>query len=156
MRQERLRVAEERQRQHELLAKKIDNYICGLEPQPVELQTPIDSNPSRELCDFFSKTASCRFGNKCTRNHRRPGISRLLLIQNLFEHVRQDQVTNPQYGVDMLVEFDDANLHQTYIEFFNDVLPELEKFGKVTQLRVCRNQEAHLRGNVYVEFDCER
>lgn len=155
MRQERLRVAEEKQRQHELLIQKIDEYIRGVGPQPEELKTPVDLHPSKELCSFFAKTASCRFGPKCTRNHRRPGISRLILIQNLFEHVRQEQQANPVYRSDML-EFDDKNLQKTFVEFFDDVLPELEKFGPITQFRVCRNQEAHLRGNVYVEFDSER
>lgn len=155
MRQERLRVAEEKQRLHELLVIKIEEFIRGVGPQPEELNTPIDSNPSKELCAFFAKTASCRFGVKCTRNHRRPGISRLVLIQNLFEHVRQEQQTNPTYRND-LFEFDDANLQKMFVEFFEDVLPELEKFGQITQFRVCRNQEAHLRGNVYVEFESER
>lgn len=80
----------------------------------------------------------------------------MLLIKNMFEHVRLDEATNPTYKLDMLVEFDDKRLHSTFVEFFNDVLPELENFGHVTQFRVCRNQEQHLRGNVLVEFDCER
>lgn len=155
-RQERLRVAEEKRRLHELLVHKIDEYIRGAGPQPEELKAPIDSNPSKELCSFFTKTASCRFGVKCTRNHRRPGISRLVLIQNLFEHVRLEQQAKPTYSQDLLVEYDDGNLQQIFVEFFDDVLPELEKFGRITQLRVCRNQEAHLRGNVFVEFETER
>lgn len=155
MRQERLRAADEKRRQHELLVHKIDEYIRGVGPQPDDLKTPIDSNPDKELCSFFTKTASCRFGGKCTRNHRRPGISRLVLIQNLFDHVRLEQQTNPTYRSDML-EFDDNDLQKLFLEFFDDVLPELEKFGPITQFRVCRNQEAHLRGNVYVEFESER
>nr|CAD7423478.1 unnamed protein product [Timema monikensis] len=37
-------------------------------------------------------------------------------------------------------------------EFFDDVLLEFERFGRVVQFKVCRNFEPHLRGNVYVEY----
>lgn len=37
-------------------------------------------------------------------------------------------------------------------EFFEDVLPEFQRCGKVVQFKVCANVSPHLRGNVYVQF----
>ena len=37
-------------------------------------------------------------------------------------------------------------------EFYYDVLPEFQKFGKVVQFKTCFNKSSHLRGNVYVEY----
>lgn len=39
-----------------------------------------------------------------------------------------------------------------YREFYEDVVPELRKFGTLIQFKVCCNLEPHLRGNVYVQY----
>lgn len=43
-----------------------------------------------------------------------------------------------------------------YREFYYDVLTELRTFGRVVQFKVCCNEEPHLRGNVYVQYEEER
>jgi hypothetical protein len=38
-------------------------------------------------------------------------------------------------------------------EFYEDVLPEFRKHGKIIQFKVCCNPEPHLRGNVYIQYE---
>eukprot|EP01105_Mastigella_eilhardi_P028184 TRINITY_DN913_c0_g1_i1.p1 TRINITY_DN913_c0_g1~~TRINITY_DN913_c0_g1_i1.p1 ORF type:complete len:330 (+),score=56.99 TRINITY_DN913_c0_g1_i1:716-1705(+) len=50
------------------------------------------------------------------------------------------------------LEFDEVEIYRHFVEFFNDIHPEFQKFGEVVQLKVCRNHAQHLRGNVYVQY----
>ena len=43
-------------------------------------------------------------------------------------------------------------MYEDFKNFYNDVLPEFSKAGKVIQFKVSRNYEIHLRGNVYVQY----
>ena len=52
----------------------------------------------------------------------------------------------------MGLEYEDSETYQHFREFFQDTLPEFQKYGKVVQFKVCCNEEPHLRGNVYVQF----
>lgn len=149
-------IAEEKQRIYMVLVQQIDDYINGIGPVPEELTKTVDTNPGKQPCSFFSKTSVCRFGIKCTRNHNRPSISNMILIPNFFTHIRLEQSAPTEYSSDLLLEYNDAELYNAFKEFFADTLPEFQKFGNVTQFRVCYNEEAHLRGNVYVEFDNDR
>lgn len=148
--------AAENQRQHLILKQKIDDYILGNAGLPDELTGTADTNPGKPLCPFFSKTSTCRFGDKCSRNHSRPSASSVLLVPHFFSHIRLDQSKPTEYGNDLLLEFDDDELYRAFFEFFNDVLPEFEKFGTIMQFRVCYNQEIHLRGNVFIEYKEQR
>lgn len=58
--------------------KNLDLFLSGdsVEPPP-ELQVMHETRPEAELCPFFSKTACCRFGDLCSRNHQYPGISKV-------------------------------------------------------------------------------
>lgn len=123
---------------------------------PDELNGTADTNPGKPLCPFFVKTSTCRFGDKCSRNHSRPMASCILLIPHFFSHIRLDQSKPTEYGNDLMLEFDDDELYRAFLEFFNDVLPEFEKFGPIVQFRVCYNQEVHLRGHVFIEYKDQR
>lgn len=156
LKEEKIRLAEERLEQHKRLAEAIDRYISGGGSCPDELKVNAESNPGKAVCPFFEKTSTCRYGIKCSRNHCRPGISRLLLIPNFFSHIRLDQSKHTEYGNDFILEIDDTELFRDFNEFFNDVEPELATFGKIINFCVCSNQEPHLRGHTYVEFDDQR
>lgn len=156
LKEEKLRLAEEKLEQHKRLADAIDRYISGSGGLPDELKVYAESNPGKGMCPFFEKTSTCRYGVKCSRNHCRPSISRLLLIPNFFTHIRLDQSKHTEYGSDFSLEIDDSELYRDFIEFFNDVEPELATFGKIINFCVCSNQEPHLRGHTYVEFDDQR
>jgi len=85
----------------------------------------------------------------------RPGISRVLLIPNFYSHYSLQQTEN-EHGNDFTLEFENQETYEDFKQFFYDVLPEMEKCGRVRQFKVCCNQEIHLRGNVYVEYSSFR
>lgn len=101
----------------------------------------------QEPCPFFLKTGACRFGDSCSRAHPVPVCSRTLLLRGLYGHLSLE----PHHGDDAL-ETDERELQAHFEDFFWDVLGELRRVGTVRQLRVCRNLEPHLRGNVYVQY----
>lgn len=156
LKEEKIRLAEEKLERHKRLGEAIDRYISGNGSLPDDFKANAESNPGKAICPFFEKTSTCRYGMKCSRNHCRPGISRLLLIPNFFAHIRLDQSKNTEYGNDFSLEIDDSELYRDFNEFFNDIEPELARFGRIINLCVCSNQEPHLRGHTYVEFDDQR
>lgn len=103
-----------------------------------------------EPCPFYLKTGACRFGDWCSRAHPRPDVSRTLLLRGLYSHLSLEQ----HHGDDSL-ETDERELQAHFEAFFWDVLEELRRAGTVCQVRVCRNLEPHLRGNVYVQYSSE-
>lgn len=48
--------------------------------------------------------------------------------------------------------YDESEIVNHFTEFYNDVLPEMRRFGEIIQFKVCRNYAAHLRGNVYIQY----
>ena len=54
---------------------------------------------------------------------------------------------------DIVLEYEDSELYQSFRDFYEDVLPEFRSCGEVIQFKVCCNYQAHLRGNVYVQFE---
>ncbi|XP_075721295.1 uncharacterized protein LOC119177756 isoform X2 [Rhipicephalus microplus] len=103
-----------------------------------------------EPCPFYLKTGACRFGDWCSRSHPRPAVSRTLLLRGLYSHLSLEQLHS-----DDSLETDERELQAHFEAFFWDVLQELRRAGTVCQVRVCRNIEPHLRGNVYVQYSSE-
>lgn len=147
---------EKKKQQYETLVDNINNYILGLGPLPNELAISTDTNLGQQNCTFYTKTSTCRFGIKCSRNHNRPGISNLLIIPHFFTNFQLCKSKATEYGSDQMLEYDDDDVYQSFLDFFNDTVPEFEKFGKLSQFRVCHNQSDHLRGNVFVEYTSQR
>lgn len=154
--EEKERKIREEQRQQELLLQSIDDYIAGIANLPEEFHEVANSNPGKPNCVFFEKTGTCRFGNKCSKNHSRPKIGRILLIPSFFNHIRLDQSKITEYGSDLLLEFNEDEIYREFQEFFEDAMPEFQKFGQLEQFVICDNSEPHLRGNVYVEYTNQR
>ncbi|XP_075213508.1 uncharacterized protein LOC142319758 [Lycorma delicatula] len=146
---------EKRKRQEELLAQ-IDAFISGKADLPASTIINTETQPGHPECPFFSKTGACRFRDNCSRNHIRPGISRVLLFSNFYEHFGIQSSLQHEYDTDVGLEYDDSETYYDFLEFYNDILPEFESCGPIRQLKVCCNHEPHLRGNVYVEFFSER
>jgi hypothetical protein len=140
------KIVEEKEKRREQILSQISDYTQGIGELPEELLEPIITNPDQEMCNFFYKTGCCRFVDRCSKNHVRPGVSKIILIPNFFQHRRTE------YGYHL----DQRELYDAFIEFYNDVLPEFEQIGKVVQFRVCYNFLPHLRGNVFVEFQDQR
>lgn len=70
----------------------------------------------------------------------------------MYSHFSIDQTGRDDYDADIALEYEDKERYQDFKNFYNDVIPEFRKFGKVVQFKVCNNFEPHLRGNVYVQF----
>lgn len=124
----------------------------GDDEMPPELLQTAETNPGRPVCGFFENNAACRYGDRCMRNHIRCGVTNTILIRNFFSHARLDLGRKTEYGADLYLEYDDSELQEEYVEFFNDVVGEFEKLGDICYFIVASNYEPHLRGNVYVEF----
>ena len=55
--------------------------------------------------------------------------------------------------LDIGLEFEESERYQNFKDFYFDVRPEFERFGRVVVFKVCCNAEKHLRGNVYVQYE---
>lgn len=150
------RRVEEEQRLHTDLQQRIQQFINCDGPIPAELLTKAETNPSKEICPFFARAATCRFGNRCARNHIRPAISRILLITSFFASINLGLNQTTEYGNDSTLECDENELLAEFREFFRDVLLEFQRFGCIEYFVVCQNYAPHHRGNVYIEYATER
>ncbi|XP_072395059.1 uncharacterized protein [Diabrotica undecimpunctata] len=163
--EEQKRRVEQKRRQEEQVQKQIDeqqrlnalveDFLEEGGDTPKHLKTTSETNPNKQPCPFFQKTSTCRFFDVCSRNHVRPGISKILLIPNFFSHYSLEK-TESDHFTDSSLEFESHETNACYREFFHDVVPELEKYGKIQLFITCCNREAHLRGNVFVEFASTR
>uniref|UniRef100_A0A1A8ECL5 Zinc finger (CCCH type), RNA-binding motif and serine/arginine rich 2 n=2 Tax=Nothobranchius kadleci TaxID=1051664 RepID=A0A1A8ECL5_NOTKA len=106
-------------------------------------------------CPFFLKTGACRFGDRCSRKHTYPTDSPTLLIRGMFTTFGMEESRRDDYDIDACLEHSEEELHDSFLEFYHDVLPEFKSVGSVVQFKVCCNHEPHLRGNVYVQFATE-
>ncbi|KAG7482990.1 U2 small nuclear ribonucleoprotein auxiliary factor 35 kDa subunit-related protein 2 [Solea senegalensis] len=106
-------------------------------------------------CPFFLKTGACRFGDRCSRKHVYPTASPTLMIRGMFTTFGLEESCRDDYDIDAYLEHSEEDLHESFLEFYQDVLPEFRSVGKVIQFKVSCNHEPHLRGNVYVQFDTE-
>ncbi|KZC08380.1 U2 small nuclear ribonucleoprotein auxiliary factor 35 kDa subunit-related protein 1 [Dufourea novaeangliae] len=142
-------------KKRELLLKEIDDYIDNGIKTPEALREVIDSQPGKELCPFFTKTGACRYGDTCSRNHRRVCLSKVILVPGFYTHFSLEK-NSAEYDTDVALEFESSETRQHFREFYKDVVPELESFGRIKTLKYCCNTEIHLRGNLYVEYYTER
>jgi len=99
-------------------------------------------------CPFYFKIGACRHGNRCSRMHVRPNFSQTILLSHLFNPPNGNTATGPAGLSDILSPED----QQFYEDFVDDLLDELNKFGRVEELHVCQNLGDHMFGNVYVKF----
>lgn len=153
--EEEKRRREEEIKRREQLLKEIDDYIDNGIKTPEALREVIDSQPGKELCPFFTKTGACRYGDTCSRNHRRVCLSKVILVPGFYTHFSLEK-NSAEYDTDIALEFESSETRQHFREFYKDVVPELESFGRIKTLKYCCNTEVHLRGNLYVEYYTER
>jgi hypothetical protein len=64
-----------------------------------------------------------------------------------------EKIINVFFFEDIGLEFEDSERYENFKDFYYDVLPEFERFGRVITFKVCSNSEIHLRGNVYVQYE---
>ncbi|XP_006896191.1 PREDICTED: U2 small nuclear ribonucleoprotein auxiliary factor 35 kDa subunit-related protein 2-like [Elephantulus edwardii] len=107
-------------------------------------------------CPFYSKTGACRFGDRCSRRHNFPTSSPTLLIKSMFSTFGMEQCRMGDYDPDAGLEYSEEETYQQFLDFYDDVLPEFQKVGRVVQFKVSCNADPHLRGNVYVQYESEK
>lgn len=56
---------------------RIEQFASGVGELPEELLVIKETNPDKEICPFYSKIGICRFGDNCSRNHKKPSISKV-------------------------------------------------------------------------------
>ncbi|CAL4171557.1 unnamed protein product [Meganyctiphanes norvegica] len=150
---------EEKQKQQTELLQKATEGLAQADgtshnPEPPHGYTPA-ATTMREPCPFFIKTGACRFGITCSRLHEYPSSSRSILLPNMYSHFGLSGALLDGLDSDMALEYEDSETYQHFRTFFQDILPEFQKCGRVSQLRVCCNTNSHLRGNVYVQYENE-
>ncbi|KAK7090739.1 U2 small nuclear ribonucleoprotein auxiliary factor 35 kDa subunit-related protein 2-like [Littorina saxatilis] len=106
-------------------------------------------------CPFFTKTGTCRFGDRCSRVHVRPESGTTILIPGMFQSFELKKSSTDDYDTDMNLEYEDGDLYRSFRDFYLDVVPEFKSVGKLVNFKVCCNHEPHLRGNVYVQYKRE-
>lgn len=77
------------------------------------------------------------------------------MISGFYSHFSLEK-NSQEYDTDIALEFENSEMQDHFREFYQDVIPELESFGKIKILKCCRNTEVHLRGNLYIEYYTER
>lgn len=78
------------------------------------------------------------------------------MIPGFYTHFSLEKTSTGEYDTDVSLEFGTSEMRQHYKEFYQDIVSELESFGKIKTLKCCSNSEVHLRGNLYVEYLTER
>lgn len=162
--QKKIKETEEKKKKEEELREElnakfieeIEMYINGLGPLPESLNTNTNTRPDQPICPFFSKVAACRFRDNCSRNHIRPGISDTLLIPGFYKNFELNMRYEREFDIDIGLECDEKEAYEKFYEFFEDIVVELKNYGQIIELNVCRNQEIHLMGNVYVQYRSRR
>lgn len=96
-----------------------------------------------------------RYGDKCSKNHRIVFLSKVILIPGFYSHFSLEK-NSAEYDTDVTLEYEASETWHHFREFYEDVITELESYGRINVLRCCCNTEAHLRGNLYVEYQTER
>lgn len=162
--QKKIKEIEEKKKKEEELCEKmnakfieeIEMYINGHGPMPKSINVSTSTRPDQPLCPFFTKVAACRFRDNCSRNHIRPGISNTLLIPGFYKNFELNMRYEREFDIDISLECDEKEAYDKFYEFFDDILVELESYGQIIELNVCRNQEMHLMGNVYIQYRSKR
>lgn len=145
-----------REEMHAKFIEQIEMYINGLGPLPESINVNTSTRPDQPICPFFTKVAACRFRDNCSRNHIRPGISNTLLIPGFYKNFELNMRYEREFDIDISLECDEKEAYEKFYDFFNDILVELKSYGQIIELNVCRNQEIHLMGNVYVQYRSKR
>jgi len=162
--QKKIKETEENKKKEEDLREKmnakfieqIEMYISGLGPLPETMNVNTCTRPDQPLCPFFSKVAACRFRDNCSRNHVRPGVSNTLLIPGFYKNFELNMRYEREFDIEISLECDKKEAYEKFYEFFEDILVVLRSYGQIIELNVCRNQEMHLLGNVYVQYRSRR
>lgn len=60
----------------------------------------------------------------------------ILLAPNFFVHFGLSNNKPSEYDTDVMLEYEDSETYKEFVDFFKDVTPEFEKFGRITRFKV--------------------
>ncbi|KAH8248760.1 hypothetical protein KR032_003003, partial [Drosophila birchii] len=160
-REEQLQRTAKAAAEFEAMMQSMEEFLNdpSVDQPPKHLLRVMETHPEERPCEFFSRTNCCRYGHSCTFNHRRPMLSRILLIRHFFSHslLQEKRTKTTEYsGADEDLELTEQDMRHDYDEFFADAVEELQRFGTIVNFRTVRNTLEHLRGHVFVEYTNER
>lgn len=151
VKEQRQKAEEEILLNHQRQLQEVKNYIEGTSADvPLSLLGLIETNPTADECQYFAKTAVCRFGTKCSRKHVQSKLSSVLLIKHFFRSANFTRGHALARSEDIIENSLEVN--REFNEFFNDACGELERFGQLLNVAVCTNSAAHIVGNTLVEY----
>ena len=104
-----------------------------------------DNHDSVITCAFYNKIGACRHGEKCSKKHIKPTTSKTLLLANLYQ--------NPKLNKNETEELTEKQIQEQFDLFYQDIFIHLGSMGEIYDLVVCENENNHLNGNVYVQFN---
>ena len=132
--------------------KKVRKRESRIEQLVPMTHLPFSPDTDNE-CSFFVKIGACRFGDSCMKFHSYPPVSKTLVFPHLFSEIGVSGSMVDEREQDVELEIDDRELYQRYLDFYEDVYPEVRACGRVLRFEVCANYASHLKGNVFVEFE---
>lgn len=133
----------------------------------------------RQPCKYFVRTGVCPNANMCNRSHQIVELGQqamtTLIFPSMYRYMlrgyevlklnnetgkssRAHQcITSSDFKccpfLDEILEYDEDDIKENFKVFYDEIMREFRKYGRVVQLLVCSNYQAHLRGNVYVQYE---
>ncbi|KTG38111.1 hypothetical protein cypCar_00004199 [Cyprinus carpio] len=157
--EEREQKEQEKREREEAVQKMLDQAESQLENggpwKNPDAPKDFGTEKDKANCPFFLKTGACRFGDRCSRKHEHLTSSTTLMVRGMFVTFGMEQSRRDDYDTDASLEYSEEEMHQQFLDFYEDALPEFKNAGRVVQFKVSCNFEPHLRGNVYVQYDTE-
>ena len=114
----------------------------------------LGTEKDRSNCPFFYRIGACRHGDRCSRNHLRPHFSVTLMVPHMYApSVAVPSVPTSESAASHY--FDSMPDAEEFVDFWEDVLDELERYGRVDDMLVLQNAGEHMHGNTYIKFHSE-
>lgn len=72
------------------------------------------------------------------------------MIRGMFTTFGLQQSRRDDYDIDASLEYSEEELQETFLDFYQDVLPELKSVGKVVQFKVRWDQEEVPKMSIHI------
>ena len=110
----------------------------------------------RRNCPFFYRIGACRHGDRCSRSHLRPHFSVTLMVPHMYHPTAAVPAVPTSESAALSARyFDSMPDAAEFVDFWEDVLDEMEQVGRVDDMLVLQNAGEHMHGNTYIRFHSE-
>lgn len=106
-------------------------------------------------CPFYFRIGACRHGDRCSRQHLKPHFSQTLMIPHMYQPrtpLPPIPTSESRASASFFASLPDIG---EFVDFYEDVLDELDQFGRVEDMLILQNMGEHMHGNTYVRFSRE-